>query len=322
MEVTPVSVEAVEQAARDLAPYLPPTPLQPSRAFSKAAGCDVYLKLESVQPIRSFKLRGALNKILRMDPADRVRGFITASAGNAGQGVAYAAMTFGAPAVVYVPESANPLKVDAIRRLGAEVVAHGRSYHEAYLEARRVQGERTFLHAYEDPDVVSGQGTVGVELLAQLDRFDTVLVPVGGGGLIAGVAGYLKQVRPELRVLGVEPVGAACLKRSLEAGHPVTLESVDTIADGLAGSRPGDIAFEVAKRWVEDVLLVEDEEMVDAIGRYFAWEHLLTEPAGAASMAALLNRYRPAPEERVVVIVSGANVTREVMARALELKSV
>jgi threonine dehydratase len=318
LDTLSISAEAIEQAARDLGPYLRPTPLQFSRAFTSKAGCEVHLKLEGVQPIRAFKVRGALNKLIRMTAAERAEGVVTASAGNHGQGVAYAALTFGIPATVYVPTNANQLKIEAIKRLGARVIEHGRTYQDAYLEAMRNRGEQTFLHAYDDADVIAGQGTVAVELLADVRTFDTVIVPIGGGGLVAGIAGYLKQRMPSVKVVGVEPVGAAGMKASLDAGHPVTLERIETIADGLAASRPGDITFAIARRCIDQMILVEDSEMVRAIKLYFEWEHLLAEPAGAAALAALLYRYSPSPGERVVVILSGANVTDEVMLRALK----
>jgi threonine dehydratase len=318
LDTLSISAEAIEQAARDLAPYLRPTPLQFSRAFTSKARCEVHLKLEGIQPIRAFKVRGALNKLIRMTPAERAEGVITASAGNHGQGVAYAALTFGIPATVYVPTNANQLKIEAIKRLGARVIEHGRTYQDAFLEAMRNRGDQTFLHAYDDADVIAGQGTVAVELLADAHSFDTVIVPIGGGGLISGVAGYLKQRMPNVKVVGVEPVGAAGMKASLDAGHPVTLDRIQTIADGLAASRPGDICFDIARRCIDEMVLVEDAEMVRAIKLYFEWEHLLAEPAGAAALAALLYRYSPSPGERVVVILSGANVTDEVMLRALK----
>jgi threonine dehydratase len=318
LDTLSISAETIEQAATDLAPYLKPTPLQFSRAFTAKTRCEVYLKLEGVQPIRAFKVRGALNKVLRMTAEERSHGVITASAGNHGQGVAYAALTFGIPATVYIPSNANQLKVESIRRMGARVVEHGQSYQDAFLEAQRNRGEQTFLHAYDDADVIAGQGTVAVELVAELPAFDTVIVPIGGGGLVAGIAAYLKQRLPQVKVVGVEPTGAACMKESLDAGHPVTLASVRTIADGLAASRPGALCFEVARRCVDEMILVDDEEMLRAIRLYFEWEHLLAEPAGAATLAALLYRYAPSPGERVVVILSGANVTDGVMLRALK----
>lgn len=316
---SPIPVGAIERAAADLAVFLPPTPLQYSRAFTVKTGCHVHIKVEGIQPVRSFKVRGALNKVMRLQPDERAKGVITASAGNHGQGVAYAALTFGIPATVYVPVTANPLKVEAIRRLGATVIQAGATYQAAADEALLAQAAAgsTYVHAYDDADVIAGQGSVAVELLRDLPEFDTVLVPIGGGGLIAGIAAFLKQVRPNVKVVGVEPAGAASMHASLAAGRIVTLNDVRTIADGLAASRPGRLTFEIAEKWVDEVILVEDEEMVRAIRLYFEWEHLLAEPAGAAALAALLHHYRPSPNERVVVLLSGANATDEVMVRAL-----
>jgi len=316
---TSVSLASIEAAARDLARYLPPTPLQYSRAFTVKTGCHVHLKIEGVQPVRSFKVRGALNKVIHTPPEVRSQGLITASAGNHGQGVAHAALTFGIPATVFVPLNANPLKVEAIRRLGAKVVQAGSSYQEAADAAllEQAQSGATYVHAYDDADVISGQGSVAVELARDLPDFETVIVPIGGGGLVAGIAAYLKEARPGVRVIGVEPTGAAGMHASVAAGRVVTLPAVRTIADGLAASRPGTLTFDLVRRLVDEILLVEDEEMLRAIRLYFEWEHLLAEPAGAAALAALLCRYRPSPGERVVVILSGANATHEVMVRAL-----
>ena len=223
---------------------------------------------------------------------------------------------------VYVPETANPFKVEAVRRLGARVVAAGRNYNGAYLEALAAQRESgaVFVHAYDDPDVIAGQGTIAVELLADLAEIDTVLVPIGGGGLIGGIALYLKAKRPTIKVIGVEPAGADAMRRSLRAGEIVALDRVSTIADGLAASSPGNLTFELARRHVDGVLIVEETEMLRAIRLLFEWEHLLAEPAGAAALAALLYHHRPEPNERVVAILSGANVTDEVMLQALKTR--
>ena len=317
--VTPADIE---RAAKDLRAYLPPTPLQHSRAFTEKARCHVHLKIESIQPIRAFKVRGALNKLIRMSASQRSAGVITASAGNHGLGVAYAAAVFDVPATVYVPETANQLKVEAIRRLGARVIAAGRNYSGANIEAFSAQQESgaTFIHAYDDPDVVAGQGTIATELLTDLEDFDTVLVPVGGGGLIGGIALYLKSKKPGIKVIGVEPVGADAMYRSRRAGTIVTLDRVNTIADGLAASAPGKLTFELAQSYVDQVVLVEETEMLRAIRLLFEWEHLLAEPAGAAALAALLYHHRPVPNETVVVVLSGGNVTDEVMLRALKTR--
>ena len=313
------SPEAVEDAAARLAPHLAPTPLQPSPSLSALAGCEVWLKLETVNPTRTFKVRGALNKILGLSPEERAAGVITASAGNHGQGVAYGARVVGCPATVFVPEGANPLKVEAMRRLGATVETAGANYQEAFqaAQAARERSGATLVHAYDDPAVIAGQGTVGLELVRQLDEFDTVLVGIGGGGLIGGVSLYVKARRPGTRVLGVEPAGADSMARSLREGRVVTLERVQTMADGLAASSPGLLTFELARRHVEGVIVVEEDELPRAIRTYFDYEHLLAEPAGAAALAALLDHHRPRPGERVVLVLSGANVSEQVMVDSL-----
>jgi threonine dehydratase len=206
--------------------------------------------------------------------------------------------------------------------LGARVVAAGRNYNGAYMEALSTQRDSgaVFVHAYDDPDVVAGQGTIATELLSDLESFDTVLVPIGGGGLIGGIALYLKSRKPGIKVIGVEPTGADAMHRSLRAGSIVTLDRVSTIADGLAASAPGKLTFELAQRYVDEVILVEETELLRAIRLLFEWEHLLAEPAGAAALAALLYHHRPVPNEKVVVILSGGNVTDEVMLRALKTR--
>jgi len=312
----------VERAADDLRPYLPPTPLQFSRAFTDEARCLVHLKIETVQPIRAFKVRGAVNKVMHIPAVERRAGVITASAGNHGLGVAYAAATFETPATVYVPQGANPLKVEAIRRLGANVIRAGRNYSEANLEALAAQKQSgaTFVHAYDDPRVIAGQGTIGLEILAGLEDLDTVLVPGGGGGLIGGIALYIKERKPAVRVVGVEPARADAMHRSIAAGHVVTLDRVNTIADGLAASAPSVLTYNLARRYVDEIVVVHEEEMLQAIRLLFQWEHLLAEPAGAASLAALLHHHRPAPNEKVVAVLSGANVSEEVFLRALKTR--
>jgi threonine dehydratase len=313
------SRESVEEAAAALRAHLRPTPIQPSPAFTAKVGCPVAFKIETIQPTRAFKVRGALNRLIRLHPEERAAGVVTASAGNHGQGVAYAAHVFGAPATIFVPTNANPLKVEAIQRLGGRVVYAGRSYREAEAEALRAQaaGGATFVHAFDDPHVIAGQGTIAVEMLEQMPDLDTVVVPVGGGGLIAGISLYLKARRPSIRVVGVEPAGADAMSRSLEEGRPVTLDGVVTIADGLAASAPGRLALQIAERCVDQMIRVEERAMLRAIRLLFEWEHLLAEPAGVAALAAILYQYAPTPRERVVVLLSGANVSDKVLLSAL-----
>lgn len=320
--VLPITPDDVEEAARALRRYLPVTPLQQSFALTEKAGCPVFLKIETTQPTRSFKVRGALNRVLHLGPAERRAGVISASAGNHGQGVAYAARTFDIPATVYVPVGAKEGKVAAMRRLGARVVEHGRSFNDANLEALRVAAVTgaAFVHAYDDPDVVAGQGTAGLELLEQLPDLDTILCPIGGGGLISGIAVQVKARRPGVHLVGVEPSGAAGMHASHRAGHPVVLDRVDTMADGLAASTPGPLTFAIAEAFVDELLLVEEPELLRAVRVLMQWEHLLVEPGGAAATAALLHHYRPRPGERIAVLVSGANVSDQVLVQALRTR--
>ncbi|MBO0703470.1 MAG: threonine/serine dehydratase, partial [Candidatus Dormibacteraeota bacterium] len=309
-------------AGHALRRQLPVTPLQESLALTEKAGCPVFLKIETTQPTRSFKVRGALNRVRRLGAGERRAGVVSASAGNHGQGVAYAARTFGIPATVYAPVGANEGKVASMRRLGARVVEHGRTFSEANREAQRVAAETgaAFVHAYDDPDVIAGQGTVGLELLEQLPDVDTVLCPIGGGGLVSGLAVHLKARRPDVRIVGVEPAGAAAMHASHQAGHLVVLDRVDTMADGLAASAPSPLTFAISEACVDELLVVEEGEMLRAIRVLMQWEHLLVEPAGAAATAALLHHYRPRPGERVAVLVSGANVADQVLVRALRTR--
>ncbi|MBO0707212.1 MAG: threonine/serine dehydratase [Candidatus Dormibacteraeota bacterium] len=320
--VLPVSAEDVEEAAGALRRYLTVTPLQQSFALTEKAGCPVFLKIETTQPTRSFKVRGALNRVLHLGTEERRAGVVSASAGNHGQGVAYAARTFGIPATVYVPVGANEGKVASMRRLGARVVEHGRTFNDANLEALR-EAARTgaaFVHAYDDPDVVAGQGTVGLELLEQLPDLDTVICPIGGGGLISGLALHLKTRRPDVRIVGVEPAGAAAMHASHRAGRIVMLDRIDTMADGLAASTPSALTFAIAEAFVDELVLVEEPELLRAVRVLMQWEHLLVEPGGAAATAALLYRYRPRAGERIAVLVSGANVADQVLVQALRTR--
>lgn len=318
----PVSPGDVDEAARALRRYLAVTPLQQSFALTEKVGCPVFLKIETTQPTRSFKVRGALNRVLHLPADERRAGVISASAGNHGQGVAYAARTFDIPATVYVPIGANEGKVASMRRLGARVVEHGRTFNDANLEALRVAAATgaAFVHAYDDPEVVAGQGTVGLELLDQLPDLDTVICPIGGGGLISGIAVHLKARRPGIHIVGVEPTGAAAMHASHRAGRLVVLDRVETMADGLAASAPGPLTFAITEAFVDELLLVEEPELLRAVRVLMQWEHLLVEPGGAAATAALLYHYRPRPGERIAVLVSGANVADQVLVQALRTR--
>lgn len=289
------------------------TPLVESPALSKRFGKEVFLKLECFQPIRVFKIRGAYNK-LSQSHYDRV---VAASSGNHGMAVAYSARLLGKRCKVVVPETAVKEKVSVISEYGAEVVKFGRTSAEREAKARQLANEDggEFVHPYDDPDVVAGQGTCGLEVVEQLGDFDSVLVPVGGGGLISGTAIAVKSRRPSVQVFGVEPTGAAKLAVSLKERHRVMVES-RSVADGLIPSSIGEIAFDVCSRLVSDVLTVSEEQITEATRILLRDAHYLAEPSGAAPVAALLaGSGRERLGKRVALIISGGNISLELLNR-------
>jgi len=305
-----VGIEEIRRAAVAVMPYLHRTPILGSRTLSSRLGCTLHLKAELFQRTGSFKPRGGLNELLHLEPEARRRGVITISAGNHAQGVAYAAGIAGVPATVVMPATAVPAKVEATRGYGAEVVLGG-DVHEAFEIVERLRRERdlAFIHPFDSPRLVAGHGTLGVEIVEDVPDVDAVIVPVGGGGLIAGVAAALRTPSSRVRVFGVEPEGAPGMTRALAAGEPVHLEQVETIADGLAPPFVGELNLEHVRRQVEDVVLVTDDEIRAAMRLLAERCKLVAEPAGAASVAALLAGKLPiAPGSNVVAVVSGGNL--------------
>lgn len=287
------------------------TPVTPSATFSELTGADVWLKLENLQRTGSFKLRGAYNKIASLSPSERSRGVVAASAGNHAQGVALAARIAGIPAVIVMPERASLAKAEAVRGYGAELVLHGVDYNEAEARALALGAERgmAFVHAFNDPAVIAGQGTLGLEILEDVPDVETIVVPVGGGGLIAGIALAVKAKRPDVRIVAVEPSGAAKLPESLRQGRVVSLQSVATIADGLATRRVGDLPFEAIRAHVTETVAVDDDDIALAILLLVERAKTLVEGAGAAALAALLaGKISTHPGEKVVVLLSGGNM--------------
>lgn len=316
--ITPPLEEAVdiikEQQRRGL---IHRTPLLRSESLSRSLSGDVYLKLEALQKTGSFKIRGAYYAMYKYI-AEGYKRFITASAGNHAQGVAYAAQLHGVEATVVMPSGTPWLKVKKTMDYGAKVILWGESYYEAEKKAMELLSpEVKFLHAYNDPYVIAGQGTIGVEILEDLPDVDYVVVPVGGGGLISGIAYAIKRARPRARIYGVQAKGAPSVYLSLKEGRIITLESVDTIADGIAVKRPGEITMEFIQKYVDDVVLVDDNEIADAI--YFLAERsrVLAEGAGAAAVAALLAGRIKERGGRGVAVVSGGNIDATVLVRVL-----
>jgi threonine dehydratase len=294
------------------------SPLDAAPRLSRRLGNRILLKREDLQPVFSFKLRGAYNKIAHLSPATAARGVICASAGNHAQGVALAARARSVPALVVMPQTTPTIKVQAVMDLGGEVVLHGDIYDTAYEHALALARERhlVFVHPFDDPDVIAGQGTIGMEILRQTGGdLDAIFVPIGGGGLIAGIGAYVKQLYPRVRIIGVEPEDAAAMYESIQAGKRVTLERVGMFADGVAVRRVGEETFELARRYVDEILLVDTDEICAAIQDIFEDTRAISEPAGALAVAGI-KRYveRSAAsgggirDQRLVAINSGANM--------------
>jgi len=289
------------------------TPLDRAVLLSARLGNEVFLKREDLQPVFSFKLRGAYNKIINLDPEVRALGVIAASAGNHAQGVALSAKRLGIQALIVMPKTTPPIKVQAVRNLGAKAVLEGDSYDEAYVYSQELVRERglTFIHPFDDPDVIAGQGTIGMEIIRHHpDPMHAVFVPVGGGGLIAGVGAYIKYLYPQVRVIGVEPDDAPTLKRALEAQRRVSLKQVGLFADGVAVRQIGKETFRLARQVVDEVVLVSADEICAAIKDIFDDTRTIAEPAGALSVAGL-KRYvetHGLTGEHLVAIESGANI--------------
>ena len=319
-EIVPPTIDDIRAAAVRIAPHLHHTPLLGSHSLSELTGYKLSFKCENLQKTGSFKPRGAVNRIATLDPEAANRGIITISAGNHAQGVAYAAARLGIKAVVVMPETAVASKVEATRSYGAECILHG-DVHSAFEKLQEVQQDRglTLVHPFDDPMLIAGQGTVGLELLEKDGApFDAVVVGVGGGGLIAGVATALSSLAPETRVFGVEPEGAATMTLALAAGSVVRLDDLNTIADGLAPPFVGELNLAVVEHLVESVVRVTDVEIRYAMALLLERMKLLVEPAGAAALAALMNGKIPvARGTRVAVILSGGNVDVQRLAELL-----
>jgi threonine dehydratase len=296
------------------------TPLQYSHSFSELIDADVYLKLESLQRTGAFKIRGAMNRIETLSPAQRDAGVVTASAGNHAQGVALAATRSGVDSKIVMPEYAPISKVKATERYGAEVVLHGADYNEAADRAHEIERRegRTYVEAFDDELVMAGQGTIGLEILDDCPMADVVVVPIGGGGLISGIATAIKARRPDARVVGVQAAGASSAAASLQKGSRVELESVDTIADGIATRSIGAKTFPIIEERVDEVVTVSDEEIAVAVTYLVERTKLLTEGAGAVPLAALLGEeIDVAPDETVVPVLSGGNIDLNTLTTVL-----
>jgi threonine dehydratase len=315
-----VDIAAIEEARTRLAGAVGETACAFSPRLSELTGARCFLKLENLQMTGSFKERGAANLLLQLDASERARGVITASAGNHGLAVAYHAGRLGIEATIVMPEWAPLVKVTSARRYRAQVTLHGANFEEAYARAREISAERgmVFVHPFDDVRVITGQGTLGLELLEQRPDLDAVLVPVGGGGLIAGVAVAIKSRRPAVRIIGVQSEAIAAMRAALEAGRPVKVPPAATIADGIAVAQVGEHTLEIASGMVDDVVTVSEEELANAILLLLEIEKTVVEGAGAAPLAALVNRSLGLAEQRVALVLSGGNIDVTMLARIIE----
>ncbi|MBM4378868.1 MAG: threonine ammonia-lyase [Deltaproteobacteria bacterium] len=316
-----ISLSDIESAQKRIAGAVTRTQFSRTEHFPETGCAQLHFKFENEQRTGSFKERGALNKLLQLTDAEKAAGVVSASAGNHAQGVAYHAGRLGISTTIVMPERTPLIKASRTRGYGANVILKGNGFDEAFDEAVRVQKAegRTFVHPFDDDQVMAGQGTVGLELLEQFRHLEVVVVPIGGGGLISGIALALKETNPRIQVIGVQPAVMPAMKASLEAGHVVHLQPAQTIADGLAVKRPGKLTFEVIRKYVDDIVTVEEEELAAAILLLLEREKSVVEGAGAAGLAALLSgRIPQAKGKKTGVILCGGNIDVNLVSRIIE----
>lgn len=315
-----IKLKDIETARRRIRDHIFLSPCARSEYFSRLLGCEAWFKLENLQMTGAFKERGALNKLLTLTDAEKARGVIAASAGNHAQAVSYHAGRLGVPATIVMPEATPLIKVSSTRAHGARVVLHGANFDEALAESMRLQEQRdlTFIHPFDDDAIIAGQGTVGLELLEQNPFLEVVLVPIGGGGLIAGLACAIKEVNPRVRIVGVETLAVPKMQASIQAGKVVTVDSGRTIADGIAVRTPGTRTFPMVQKYVDEVVTVDDEEIANAILLLLEREKTVAEGAGAAGLAAAVNRKTDLEGRKVAMIIGGGNIDVNVISRIIE----
>jgi threonine dehydratase len=318
-DVVQVSLADIRRAAETVRPLALRTPMEESRWLSALTGSSVLLKCENLQRTGSFKVRGAYTRMSRLSDEEKARGVVAASAGNHAQGVALAAQALGIKATVFMPEGAPIPKEHATRGYGADVVFHGRYLEDALAEAREFEARTgaVLIHPFDNADVVAGQGTVGLEILEQAPDMETVVVPCGGGGLLSGVAVAVKATHPDVRVIGVQAEGAAAFPGSLEAGHPVPLESMSTMADGIAVGLPGEVTFRAVRDLVDEIVTVSEASLSRAVLATLERAKMVVEPAGAAAVAAILDD--PARFGTPTVgVLSGGNIDPLLLGKVIQ----
>lgn len=302
-----------------IARYLPRTPLLPSHALSKMLGLQIYLKYENHQPIGAFKVRGGLNLISSLGTSERARGVITASTGNHGQSIAYAARAFNVRSVIVMPEEANPDKVDAMVHLGAEIVFHGRDFEDARQRAEQMAHDHGmyYVHAANEPMLIAGVGTIGLEILEDLPDVDTIIVPIGAGSGVCGTAIAAKSINPRIRIIGVQAEKAPCVYLSWKAQQMIETPACDTFAEGLATRTPFELPLSIMRDLIDDIILVSEEELQRAIVLLLEKAHTVAEGAGAASTAAAMKLREVLHGQTVACVLSGGNLPLAVLQRIL-----
>ncbi|MDR0931177.1 MAG: threonine ammonia-lyase [Clostridiales bacterium] len=300
----------IQDAAQRLKGVIHKLPLLSSRTFSQLSGAEIYFKCENQQRTGSFKIRGAYNKIAKLTENQDVESVVASSAGNHAQGVAYAAAQKGINSIICMPKSAPLAKIAATKGYGAQVILHGAGFDDAYEKALDVQKETnaTFVHAYNDEDIIAGQGTIGIEILQELPTVDAIVVPVGGGGLLSGISFAVKEVCPHVKVIGVQAEGCDPLVRSYKAKSLVNADKSNTIADGIAVRHPGDVNFEIIKNCVDDMVTVTEDEISESVLLLLERSKQAVEPSGAVAVAAMINKKINLPGKKVVCILSGGNI--------------
>ncbi|QKQ99853.1 threonine ammonia-lyase [Metallosphaera tengchongensis] len=301
-----------------ISPYIHETPVDHSTTFSRMTGSQVFLKLENLQKTGSFKVRGAFSKILNMKQEEREKGVIAVSAGNHAQGVAYASMSLNIRSVIVMPETAPVSKYRATKGYGAEVILYGRYIHESMKKAEELIRERnlTLVHPYDDPYVIAGQGTLGLEIAKE--KPDVVVVPIGGGGLISGISLALKEVSNNIKVIGVQSYASPSLKISKDLGRLTEIEPSYSIADGILVKSPSNLTFDIISNYVDDIVLVDDDEIASALVLLMERNKAVVEPAGASSLAALLSGKVNIRDKKVMVVLSGGNIDMSLLARIID----
>ena len=310
----------IRRAEERIRPHIRETILEYSPILSELGGANVYCKLENLQHTGSFKARGAMNKVLSLAPEQRASGVVTASTGNHGAAVAYSLGKLKLSGLVFVPEIADPSKVQAIQRLGAEVRYYGQDCAEAEVHAREyaAQAGMTYVSPYNDPQVVGGQGTIAVELARQLEHIDAVYVSLGGGGMISGIASYLKSVQPGVKIIGCSPEHSQVMIQSVKAGRILDLPSLPTLSDGTAGGiEPGAITFDLCREWVDDYVTVTEEEIASNLRLFIGAHHMLIEGAAAVAIAAYQKTSECFVGQNVVVVICGANIGLRTLRKVL-----